>query len=178
MQQSLTAVVYNTSTGAIQYAIIYGNGVLPPVGTTPWQGGDAPEIETFPGAIQPVDSETALQYVLTLPSWNAGTALPAGLAIIAAPANFDPAQWFKWKVSGGELVEKTKVNLRLSGNQVVADSPISTTIQVGNPANPGSAFTVAMTAGVAQLSGLLPTGTPVFVVTSDANYWSDPNFFA
>lgn len=177
MQQSVSGIVYSQSTGEISYSIFVGSEGTD-LSLPPWVSADVGSVQTFPCASAPPGSRTALGYVINLPPWNnASMPLPSGLAIIAAPSNFDPSQWFRWTVSGDVLTQKTQVHLRVSGKQIIADSPISTTVQVYNPANAGS-FTIAMTNGVAQLSSPLPSGTPVYIVTSDVNFWSDHNFFA
>ena len=179
MQNAVTGVAYNTSTGVIQYSIAAGSDDPSPL-VPPWRSGQVGVVQTFPGASEPPDSQTALNIIIALPPWSNpnATSPGAGLAIIGAPANFDPAQWFKWKGSGGQLVEKTQVHLRLSGKQILADGPITSTVQIGSPLNPGSSFTVVMSDGVAQLSSPLVTGTQIYIVTSDPNFWSDPNTFA
>lgn len=175
MQQTITAIVFGTGSGAIQYAIMLGSTPADPT-LPPWQGADVGVVRTFPGATQPPDAQTALGYVMNIAPWdNAAVSLPAGLGIIAAGPSFNPAEWFRWRVSGSQLIEKTKIGLRSNGNQILADSPITSTVQIGNAANPGS-FTVPMTNGIADAPGVIPSGTPIGIVTSDSNFWSEPTF--
>ncbi|HLI34833.1 MAG TPA: hypothetical protein VKW70_07295 [Terriglobia bacterium] len=178
MQQSVTGVAYETSNSLIQYVIVLGMDDPSPL-VPPWMSGPIASVQTFAGASQPPDDDTATNIITALPPWNyaEATAPGPGLALIAAPPSFDPAQWFKWVVSGGRLTQKTEIHLRVSGARILADSPIATTLQVGNPSSAGS-LTVSMTGGVASLPGPLPSGTPVHIIDSDPTYWSDQNFFA
>ncbi|HLI30087.1 MAG TPA: hypothetical protein VKV79_03175 [Terriglobia bacterium] len=178
MQQGVTGVVYETSNGLIQYVIEIGVDDPSPT-VPPWASGPIGAVKTFPAASQPPDDSTATNIATALPPWGyaEATAPGPGLAIIQAPPAFKPSEWFRWIVSGGQLIQKTKIGLRVSGRQVLADSPVTTTLQVGDPSNAG-AFAIPMSGGVATLPGPLPSGTPVHIIDSDPNYWSDQNFFA
>lgn len=93
---------------------------------------------------------------------------PTGCAVAPVPPDHDVLQHaYRWKVVGGQLVEKVGVTLSAALTRVTSAPTVSATVLINQQPFP-------LVNGQLVLATALAVGTRVHVAPTDPAYYSDP----